>query len=163
VMTATVSAPGSTAAGTERRDVDAITAPGAAVVARAVAREVHEDVGTVFGPADAQAVEFVRPDHVHHGHRGLDGHAVGQRCQRRARPRCHERKPPRLLTRVVVCRCKEHNVATVMTGVRVRRSQGLGLLLALGSAATFGSAGSFASALLGAGWSPGAAVLTRLT
>ncbi|MDQ3455135.1 MAG: DMT family transporter [Actinomycetota bacterium] len=37
-----------------------------------------------------------------------------------------------------------------------------GLLLALVSAATFGTSGSFAGALLDAGWSPGAAVTTRI-
>jgi len=39
---------------------------------------------------------------------------------------------------------------------------GVGLGLALLSAATFGTSGTFASALIGAGWSPGAAVLTRI-
>jgi drug/metabolite transporter (DMT)-like permease len=38
-----------------------------------------------------------------------------------------------------------------------------GLALALGSAATFGTAGVFASALLDAGWSPGAAVTARIS
>jgi drug/metabolite transporter (DMT)-like permease len=37
-----------------------------------------------------------------------------------------------------------------------------GLVLAVVSAATFGTSGTFASALIGAGWSPGAAVLARL-
>ena len=37
-----------------------------------------------------------------------------------------------------------------------------GLALAVLSAATFGTSGTFASALIGAGWSPGAAVLTRI-
>jgi drug/metabolite transporter (DMT)-like permease len=39
----------------------------------------------------------------------------------------------------------------------------LGLLLALLSAASFGTAGAFATALLDDGWSPGAAVVVRLT
>jgi drug/metabolite transporter (DMT)-like permease len=39
---------------------------------------------------------------------------------------------------------------------------GAGLALALLSAATFGTSGTFASALIGAGWSPGAAVLARM-
>ena len=39
---------------------------------------------------------------------------------------------------------------------------GAGLALAVLSAATFGTSGTFASALIGAGWSPGAAVLARL-
>ena len=38
----------------------------------------------------------------------------------------------------------------------------VGLALALLSAATSGTSGTFASALIGAGWSPGAAVLTRI-
>ncbi|HEV7191631.1 MAG TPA: DMT family transporter [Jatrophihabitantaceae bacterium] len=38
-----------------------------------------------------------------------------------------------------------------------------GLVLAMISAATFGTSGSFASALLGAGWSPGAVVLVRIS
>ena len=38
-----------------------------------------------------------------------------------------------------------------------------GLALAVLSAATFGTSGTFASALIGAGWSPGAAVLTRIS
>jgi drug/metabolite transporter (DMT)-like permease len=43
-----------------------------------------------------------------------------------------------------------------------RGHDGAGLALALLSAATFGTSGTFASALIGAGWSPGAAVLTRI-
>jgi drug/metabolite transporter (DMT)-like permease len=39
---------------------------------------------------------------------------------------------------------------------------GAGLALALLSAATFGTSGTFASALIGGGWSPGAAVLARI-
>ena len=39
---------------------------------------------------------------------------------------------------------------------------GAGLALALLSAAAFGTSGTFASALIGAGWSPGAAVLARI-
>src|SRR5436305_1285286 len=37
-----------------------------------------------------------------------------------------------------------------------------GLTLAVLSAATFGTSGAFASSLIGAGWSPAAAVLTRI-
>ena len=37
-----------------------------------------------------------------------------------------------------------------------------GLALAILAAATFGTSGTFATALIGAGWSPGAAVLTRM-
>ncbi len=43
------------------------------------------------------------------------------------------------------------------------RFGGTGLLLALGSAATFGTSGTFATALIDAGWTPGAAVTTRIT
>jgi drug/metabolite transporter (DMT)-like permease len=39
---------------------------------------------------------------------------------------------------------------------------GAGLALALLSAASFGTSGTFATALIGAGWSPGAAVLARI-
>jgi drug/metabolite transporter (DMT)-like permease len=39
---------------------------------------------------------------------------------------------------------------------------GAGLALALLSAAAFGTSGTFASALIGSGWSPGAAVLARM-
>jgi drug/metabolite transporter (DMT)-like permease len=39
---------------------------------------------------------------------------------------------------------------------------GAGLTLALVSAAAFGTSGTFAAALIGAGWSPGAAVLARM-
>jgi drug/metabolite transporter (DMT)-like permease len=39
---------------------------------------------------------------------------------------------------------------------------GAGLALAVLSAATFGTSGTFASALIGAGWSPGTAVLSRI-
>src|SRR2546430_7119139 len=39
---------------------------------------------------------------------------------------------------------------------------GAGLTLALVSAAAFGTSGTFAAALIGAGWSPGAAVLARI-
>lgn len=42
------------------------------------------------------------------------------------------------------------------------RTSGLGLGLAVLSAATFGTSGSFASSLMAAGWSPGAAVTTRV-
>jgi drug/metabolite transporter (DMT)-like permease len=40
---------------------------------------------------------------------------------------------------------------------------GPGLALAVVSAATFGTSGTFASSLIDAGWSPGAAVLTRIS
>ena len=43
-----------------------------------------------------------------------------------------------------------------------RAGSGPGLALALVSAATFGTSGAFASSLIGAGWSPAAAVITRL-
>jgi drug/metabolite transporter (DMT)-like permease len=42
------------------------------------------------------------------------------------------------------------------------RTSGVGLGLAVLSAATFGTSGSFATALLDAGWSPGAAVTARI-
>jgi drug/metabolite transporter (DMT)-like permease len=42
------------------------------------------------------------------------------------------------------------------------RASGSGLGLAMLSAATFGTSGSFASTLMSAGWSPGAAVATRI-
>jgi drug/metabolite transporter (DMT)-like permease len=42
-------------------------------------------------------------------------------------------------------------------------AHGAGVALALLAAATFGTSGTFASSLIGAGWSPGAAVLTRMT
>lgn len=48
-----------------------------------------------------------------------------------------------------------------MTGVDVRPSSS-GLALAVLSAATFGTSGTFAAALLAAGWSPAAAVTTRI-
>ncbi|MEP7021609.1 MAG: EamA family transporter, partial [Pseudonocardiales bacterium] len=41
--------------------------------------------------------------------------------------------------------------------------RGAGLLLAVLSAATFGTAGAFATSLSHAGWSPGAAVTTRVS
>jgi drug/metabolite transporter (DMT)-like permease len=44
----------------------------------------------------------------------------------------------------------------------VRRS-GIGLALGLASATSFGTAGPFASSLISAGWTPGAAVLTRVS
>ena len=44
-----------------------------------------------------------------------------------------------------------------------QRSARAGFLLALLSAATFGTSGTFASALISAGWSPGAAVTIRIT
>lgn len=43
-----------------------------------------------------------------------------------------------------------------------RAQGGAGLGLALVSAAAFGTSGTFAAALIGAGWSPGAAVLARI-
>jgi drug/metabolite transporter (DMT)-like permease len=43
-----------------------------------------------------------------------------------------------------------------------RGHDGAGLALALLSAAAFGTSGTFASALIGSGWSPGAAVLARM-
>ena len=43
-----------------------------------------------------------------------------------------------------------------------RTGQGAGLALALLSAACFGTSGTFGSALIGAGWSPAAAVLARV-
>ena len=44
-----------------------------------------------------------------------------------------------------------------------RSINNVGLSLALLSGATFGTSGSFASSLLSAGWSPGAAVTARVT
>jgi drug/metabolite transporter (DMT)-like permease len=43
-----------------------------------------------------------------------------------------------------------------------RSGQGVGLGLAVLSAATFGTSGTFGSSLIGAGWSPAAAVLSRI-
>ena len=43
-----------------------------------------------------------------------------------------------------------------------RTASGTGLALALLSAATFGTSGSFAASLIGAGWTPGAAVTARV-
>jgi drug/metabolite transporter (DMT)-like permease len=50
------------------------------------------------------------------------------------------------------------------SGTRAARSApgGAGLAFAVLSAATFGTSGTFASALIGAGWSPAAAVLARI-
>jgi len=45
---------------------------------------------------------------------------------------------------------------------RARSGQGAGLGLAVLSAATFGTSGTFGSSLIGAGWSPAAAVLSRI-
>ena len=45
---------------------------------------------------------------------------------------------------------------------RARSGQGAGLGLAVLSAATFGTSGTFGSSLIGAGWSPAAAVLSRV-
>src|SRR5262249_18234184 len=55
-------------------------------------------------------------------------------------------------------------VAVTSAGTRATRPApgSAGLALAVLSAATFGTSGTFASALIGAGWSPGAAVLTRI-
>ena len=47
-------------------------------------------------------------------------------------------------------------------GTRATRPSSGGLALAVLSAATFGTSGTFASALIGAGWSPAAAVLARI-
>jgi drug/metabolite transporter (DMT)-like permease len=44
-----------------------------------------------------------------------------------------------------------------------QRAGGAGLALAILSAATFGTSGTFAASLLDAGWSPGAAVTARIT
>jgi drug/metabolite transporter (DMT)-like permease len=49
------------------------------------------------------------------------------------------------------------------TSYSVRRSGAKGLGLALLSAASFGTAGSFADALMSAGWSPGAVVTMRIS
>src|SRR5688572_22680322 len=46
--------------------------------------------------------------------------------------------------------------------VQQRSKGGLGLLLAVLSAATFGTSGSLAAALIEAGWTPGAAVTVRV-
>ena len=45
----------------------------------------------------------------------------------------------------------------------MRRTPGAGLVLALASAATFGTSGTFATSLIDAGWSPGSAVTARLS
>jgi drug/metabolite transporter (DMT)-like permease len=52
-------------------------------------------------------------------------------------------------------------VAAMSPAVRPRR--GAGLLVALASGAAFGTSGTFGDGLLRAGWSPGAAVLARIT
>src|SRR5436305_5134513 len=49
-----------------------------------------------------------------------------------------------------------------MTGGWDVRPRNAGLVLAVLSAATFGTSGTFAAALLAAGWSPAAAVTTRI-
>jgi len=50
-----------------------------------------------------------------------------------------------------------------VTTTRIRAgADGTGLALAVLSAATFGTSGTFASSLIGAGWSPAAAVLARV-
>jgi drug/metabolite transporter (DMT)-like permease len=51
---------------------------------------------------------------------------------------------------------------TATTGSRSGRWGGVGLPLALLSASTFGTSGSFATALTDAGWTPGAAVTARV-
>jgi drug/metabolite transporter (DMT)-like permease len=48
------------------------------------------------------------------------------------------------------------------TSYTVRRHRAVGLGLALVSAASFGTSGSFADALMSAGWTPGAVVTTRI-
>ena len=50
----------------------------------------------------------------------------------------------------------------MVTQAGKRALGGAGLGLALISAAAFGTSGTFAEALIGAGWSPGAAVLARI-
>ncbi|MGH3276932.1 MAG: EamA family transporter [Streptosporangiaceae bacterium] len=50
-----------------------------------------------------------------------------------------------------------------MTSVQTRPSQAGGMTLAVVSAATFGTSGTFATSLIDSGWSPGAAVLARVT
>jgi drug/metabolite transporter (DMT)-like permease len=50
----------------------------------------------------------------------------------------------------------------MVTQAGTRALGGAGLGLALVSAAAFGTSGTFAAALIGAGWSPGAAVLARM-
>ena len=58
-----------------------------------------------------------------------------------------------------------HDEPIVTTGIsspESRARRGTGLLMAVVSAATFGSSGVFGSALLRAGWSPGAVVLARI-
>src|SRR5205823_11884600 len=48
-------------------------------------------------------------------------------------------------------------------GQRLRQGQGAaGLALAITSAATFGTSGTFAASLLQVGWTPGAAVTARI-
>ncbi|MEO9137953.1 MAG: EamA family transporter [Jatrophihabitans sp.] len=49
-----------------------------------------------------------------------------------------------------------------MTGVSVVRTGSFGLGMAAVSAATFGTSGTFADALMGSGWTPGAAVTVRI-
>ena len=51
-----------------------------------------------------------------------------------------------------------------MASAQARSSaSGRGVTLALASAATFGTSGTFAASLIGAGWSPAAAVTARIT
>jgi drug/metabolite transporter (DMT)-like permease len=53
-------------------------------------------------------------------------------------------------------------VTTIRTRAARPRTDGAGLALAVLSAATFGTSGTFASSLIGAGWSPAAAVSARV-
>ncbi|HYB87363.1 MAG TPA: EamA family transporter [Streptosporangiaceae bacterium] len=57
----------------------------------------------------------------------------------------------------------ERSRAKTAAGTRAARpGPGAGLSLAVLSAVTFGTSGAFASSLIGAGWSPAAAVITRI-
>src|SRR5260221_14754840 len=56
----------------------------------------------------------------------------------------------------------DNMTATQATASRSRLG-GIGLALAVLSAATFGTSGTFASSLIDAGWSPAAAVLARVS
>jgi drug/metabolite transporter (DMT)-like permease len=54
-------------------------------------------------------------------------------------------------------------MAVARATARRRSTGGIGLTLAIVSAATFGTSGTFGSSLIQAGWSPAAAVLARVT
>jgi len=73
----------SAAAGSERRNVDAVGTADAAVATRPILGKIDDDALAVACAAHSQSAELLLPNHIDKGHPRLDYHAFDQRRLRR--------------------------------------------------------------------------------